>query len=549
MKRFHYLAFALLLSAFLAGPLLRPGIISGHDQTMRDHYRLQQLVTGFQAGRIYPRWQTDFYFGYGYPFFNFYQPLFYVICSIPALLGVGITTSLKIGIIFSILTAAGAMFLCARQQWGDAGGLLAAVIYTYSPYHMADLLVRSSLSEFFVFVFFPLCFWALQRLWKTQKGVAGLGLASAGLMLSHNVEALFFMPFLAVSTLVVWLDTRKTMLLLKTGLALGVGAGLSMFFWLPALMEKQYVNIQRMTDAGYNVFIHFLVASQLFFQYWGGSASGPGVEQFPFGILFTGFIILVSWIVLSGYSGVNFHDPWALSACGYFIFLILMMLEASSPVWKIIPFIQIAQFPWRLMAPASFAIAFIAPGFVKNLKPDFNLALIALILILPSIAFQGRYCHANTYLTPDKHLFSKAAVQSNGVTTTASNEYLPRWVKEKSIKPQRNRFIWLSGRGVIQNLEEDYENLTFSVVCDQPSRLELKTLYFPGWKALCDSDSNVSGVSPDGLLTVDIPTGMHEIRVTFTSTPVRLFSQVISLMVLLGVIVAVIRSYLRVFEK
>ena len=40
-------------------------------------YRLAELGRLVRGGELYPRWSPHFYYGYGYPIFNYYAPLVY----------------------------------------------------------------------------------------------------------------------------------------------------------------------------------------------------------------------------------------------------------------------------------------------------------------------------------------------------------------------------------------------------------------------------------------------------------------------------------------
>ncbi|MFQ5626951.1 MAG: hypothetical protein ACE5FM_09905 [Methyloligellaceae bacterium] len=40
-------------------------------------YRAAEVQYAIADGTLYPRWASDFYYGYGYPVFNYYSPLTY----------------------------------------------------------------------------------------------------------------------------------------------------------------------------------------------------------------------------------------------------------------------------------------------------------------------------------------------------------------------------------------------------------------------------------------------------------------------------------------
>ena len=51
----------------------------------------------------------------------------------------------------SIVGAAGAMYAFVRSWGGRAAGMVAALVYTYAPYHLLNLYVRANLAESMAF--------------------------------------------------------------------------------------------------------------------------------------------------------------------------------------------------------------------------------------------------------------------------------------------------------------------------------------------------------------------------------------------------------------
>src|SRR5262249_9388590 len=56
---------------------------------------------------------------------------------------------------------------------------------------------------------------------------------------------------------------------------------------------------------------------------------------------------------------------------------------------------------------------------------------------------------------------------------------------------------------------------------DQPSRIRLKTYYFPGWTARLDGNRAALGRDGDGIQTVEVPAGQHTLEVRFQNTMPR----------------------------
>jgi len=95
------------------------------------------------------------------------------------------------------------MYAYARRVMGRRRGLLAAVVYLYMPYHLADIYVRADLAEYASFVWLPLALLAFHNLARgvTARRIGLAGLTYGALLLTHNVIGLAFTPLLVLYAL------------------------------------------------------------------------------------------------------------------------------------------------------------------------------------------------------------------------------------------------------------------------------------------------------------------------------------------------------------
>jgi hypothetical protein len=183
-----------LLTLFAVAPLAQPGFFWGAHDARHSVYFLVEFDRSIQDGILYPRWQPDYAFGYGYPFFNIYSPLAFYLGEAFHLLGLDFVAAVKVvfgmGFVLSALT----MYLFARRVLGRWPGLVAAAVYVYVPYRLEDVYVRGVLAESFAFVFFPLLLWAFLELVETgqRRYLLAAGVSYAALLCTHNGTALTF---------------------------------------------------------------------------------------------------------------------------------------------------------------------------------------------------------------------------------------------------------------------------------------------------------------------------------------------------------------------
>ncbi len=164
---FSALLLALLLTLPALLPLLRAGFFVSDDGLFHV-YRTAALAEAWQHGVLWPRLFPDFGFGYGQAVLNFYAPLSYVPGALLSMLGVNPATAVQLVIALSFLLAAAAAFGYGNFLFGPAGGVLAAVVYTYTPYHLADAYLRGAVPEHMAFIFPPLILWAFTAaFWPT----------------------------------------------------------------------------------------------------------------------------------------------------------------------------------------------------------------------------------------------------------------------------------------------------------------------------------------------------------------------------------------------
>ena len=164
--------FVVLLIALLAGWwLLRPGYFNIHDdlQMMRQ-LAMEKCFADFQ---IPCRWTQYMGYGYGFPLFNFYPPLPYLVGEVFRLFQFSFVTTVKLTFLLSFLISGVTMYIFAREFFGRLGGLVSATFYIWAPYHSVDIYVRGAMNEAWSLVWLPLILWASYRLIKSSMPASG----------------------------------------------------------------------------------------------------------------------------------------------------------------------------------------------------------------------------------------------------------------------------------------------------------------------------------------------------------------------------------------
>ena len=69
-------------------------------------------------------------------------------------------------------------------------GTLSAILYITMPYHLTDMYIRNAIGEFLSYIFIPLVFLWLYKLFQKEKGNWILCVGAIGLLLTHNLMTL-----------------------------------------------------------------------------------------------------------------------------------------------------------------------------------------------------------------------------------------------------------------------------------------------------------------------------------------------------------------------
>ena len=543
---------ALALSTFAWMPLLAPGYFFQAHDAPHTVFFLHAFDKALRDGYLIPRWATDFALGYGYPLFIFYAPLAYYAAEAFHLLGAGLTVAVKLTYLVGFILSTVSMYFLGRRLFGRSAGLLAAVLYTYVPYHLVDVYVRCDLAESFAYIFLPLTLLAILEVVERggRRPVALAGLAYAGLLLTHNGTALVFTPLLAGWVLFLlarqgrkagWgRAVRSAGLSLAAGL---LGIGISGFFLLPALLERGYIVQEQWIQGSFGYYKHFVFAGQLLSSFWGYGYAGEGLaDEMPFQLGL--FPLLLSMAAVT----LRWRLPRRRAERTFFLavtgVVILFMLPFSAPLWKVIPLAALVQFPWRLLILTSVTLSLLGATLVADGEESRPAISPAMVLAVAVAA--GSFAYTLPQYTPySARAETDVAVVEFELVYPPDRTGMMAWTKEQPMtsplvpqylagEPLTKAHI-LEGQGSVEMRYHGGATEEVLVQALTPVTLEFYTYYFPGWRATMDGEPvEIWPTEPYGLIALRVPAGEHVVRLRFGDTPVRLAGKGISLVSLLA---------------
>ena len=514
---FWPLLIIILLSVPTILPLFHSGFYPMHDD--QQVARLFELNKAIKDGQFPVRWVRDLGFGYGYPLFVFYPPFVYYLGELFHLIGFSLIDSIKIVIITGMFASGWAMYVLAKNLTSNMGGLLAAVLYMYLPYHAVDLYVRGALAEYWAFVWIPLILWALLK----KRIILG-GLFLGLLMVTHNLTFIAVMIFLGIFAILFF---RVKALIISTVIALLW----TFWFWIPALLYKQYTltdSILTRELADYK--LHFVYLRQLWDSAWGYGGSLYGLWDglsFQIGKIHILLAIITVLLILKKKVDKTGEKKQILKLLMLTFFSIYLMTFHSQWLWNLITPLRYLQFPWRLLIITGLFVSLICAYCINTIKLMRIKIPVFLGLIILVIFINNSYFKPDRYLTVDDNYYLND-YYLKWVVSKSSFEFVPKGVKtvisdvgttqlaitEDEVPSERVELI--AGPADIKILENKTHKLRIRVRGNGISVIRANIFNFPGWSGTIDGQPLRLHDNNDlKLITFFAPPGEHEIVLKF----------------------------------
>lgn len=487
----------LLLVILLTIPALLPLIHKGFFVTDDGSWMIIRFSAFYEAlrhGQFPVRFLMRLNNGYGYPVADFLYPLFMYVGTPVHILGVSFINTIKLIFGLSLLASSVFTYFWLRKFFSKMPSIIGSLMYLYFPYHLFDMNIRGSTGEVLALGIIPFIFWQLER-----KSILWSSIGLALLILAHNILAFLFLPFIIGYVLI------KKYPLVKIGMFLFLSLGISAFFWLPALSDRQFT-------------VFNLVQVSNFAQYF--------LTQKNSILIGLPIILAISQAAYYWFTKRNTIILYFLTVTCVLFFL---LLPASSFIWKSWPLTPLIQFPWRLLSLFLVTSSFLVAYVIENTK-KYQIFLTTVYVLL--IGFSALpYLSAKTYqYYPDSYY------STNQDTTTVQNEYMPKWVKNIPTQ-QADKIVFLGGKGSITNLITTSNKTSAIVQLSKKDTVRINTVYFPGWEVFVDGKIVTIDYQKAGFLDVSMVAGSHTILAKFNETPIRMISNIISVVAILGIVI------------
>jgi hypothetical protein len=215
---------------------------------------------------------------------------------------------------------------------------------------------------------------------------------------------------------------------------------------------------------------------------------------------------------------------------------VLLMLPVSLNFYKYITKYFTIDIPWRFLIVNVFASSFLFGLVILFFKNKILKFLYLLLIVL--IAFYGNRNHirVNKYVyIPDSEY------RQSTETSNEYEDYAPIWFNTNKAEDRDKQLVIYYGDSDNELIERKSNLLRFhSQVKNERSLIITKIAYYPGWQVYVDGKKE-KVIHKDGKILVDLKKGDHLVTLVFKNTPLRTFSNWLSLSTLVLILIFLLK--------
>ena len=412
----------------------------------------------------------------------------------------------------------------------------------YAPYLLTNVYIRGAVAEVGAQALLPWVFWSTRRLLTAHRPsqyVLPVALSLGGLAVTHNITLLFTPLVLAGYIAAIWWQTGHPRVRLGwIAFAITAAVGVSAFFWLPLIAEKRWL-----AETAYKTAAIYLPENVWT---WRNFLDTTFAFDHTFAVPFQLGLVQVV-LALAGLISIRRRDMEWL----YFIALAVLtglgISAWSEPLWLSSQTLLIAQFPWRLLAFMTISLSLFAGAILVRVRRDVYrfvgaCGLIVLIVCAgrPQVDWMPVLARAGEAVTLP--IIAQFESETGAYGTGSAQEFRPRWSSGNIYEPSGDA-LTANHSQVSISQANDY-SLRAKLSSSQGGPLHFTSLYYPAWQATLE-DGSVLPTYPStnlGLLTVDLPSGMHTLYLRWVGTTWQRWATWLSLVTLAVLTVFVWRT-------
>jgi hypothetical protein len=474
-----------------------------------------QFYSSLKQGEFPVRWSG----GYG----NYGQPMPLYAHQLTAYTGAAIiflTHNPDIAYALIALVAAIAsgiaMYSLLLPYAGIWPAALGALLFSVSPYRLANLYVRGGLPEFVASVWLLLMLILIRRLFKTPKPLdIPLSITVALLVLTHPIIAALSLLFVALAVL-VFRPAWQRRFLFPLVISIFLSLMFSAYYLVPFIVESKYLYVGHE-----HAVVSFVDIGSYLNERWPyltqGSHPGPRPNIIQFGLIET-------VLVLTGLIFIRFRPYRPLVIIS--ILGVMLTLPLSEVVYSLIPPLAKIQYSFRWftvlsLLPPLFLVLWLRTRSSSRLKVLCTVIIFVVVGLRLTQAY-GKNYHQVPFSDYTHTVATLHTANLNTVWMGHWRDYPPKTLQAEIIE----------GQGAIKAQEIGNTKRVYEISAATPIRFVDYTFYFPGWQLLVNGQAHpIEFQDPDfrGIITFTLPPGQHHVFLSYKNTKVRTLGNLISL--------------------
>jgi hypothetical protein len=356
---------------------------------------------------------------------------------------------------------------------------------------------------------------------RRKHAEIGLAISCALLVASHLFTVVLFSPVLLAYAALIGESGEHVRNVLRTAAGMALGVGVSAAYLFTALAQEPNISASRfLSEGGYifaRDFLQFskdvLLDKELL--HGGGH-----------------FAARLTWVTL---------DTIAVAACAAFVawraterrqvrfwisvcvLSLFLMSPVSLGMWRVVPGLELLQFPWRLNDVVCVAVAALLAmalaQFSRRLRLGEWVAVALGVLLL--VGWGEAYLHV--WRQYDLQQYEMARRDDVALADDTLRFVWLRWTAPELYTPQalaelgqRSPAEFIGGRGAATATifaDRDIEITTTSVT---GGPLLVRQFFYPGWTGRDETGEwlSVRPSHPEGLISITVPSGTHHVHLT-----------------------------------
>lgn len=492
--------------------------IIGTEQTLADKQFLPMIMSNLCNN-------------FGYSWNIFYSPLTAYMSVVFRIFNFSYVNCLKLCMFVIVLLSGLTMYkLTLRITKNKKLATLASIIYILAPYRITDMYIRTALAELASFIFIPIVFEGLYIIVNEEKKSYKLALGAAGLILTHQVIAMYT-AIICLAYLIVFFKKLKSKTVLKNiGVNLLFCILMTSFYWVGLL--QHYFN------TSYEVVVPGRMEREEVLIFYKAKFSQLFITNSEQTMIYAIGLLSVIGLVLTPIAYKKILEEYKKT---YMFFLItgvilIGMTLSIFPFEKLPQALTMLQFTFRLFTFTSFFFAFVvATNFailIKNFK-TLDIVVLLTISILLLVPYKSKL-DFNLQENEERLINGVRVSENTGRVHAgmASMEYLPTKAF-KNLKYIANRkdevMVLDNNEAVISDYTKQDSNMNCRISnINKETTIELPYIYYLGYRIYANGQEIKYTESDNGFIQINIAKD-SQIKVKYLGTNEMLISYAISI--------------------